>query len=93
MEDDATLVTREQYVEMLIGASFKDAAEIESGFMGWCERHVPIWREQGYDETWVRQRIETAQATHSLHCKFKEQSLAMLESRDELRKAYATHLL
>jgi hypothetical protein len=91
MEDDATLVTREQYVEMLIDASFKDAAEIESGFMGWCEQHVPVWREQGYDETWVRQRIEMAQITRGLHRKFKEQGLTMLEIRDELRKAYADY--
>jgi hypothetical protein len=91
MEDDATLITREQYVEMLIDASFKDAREIELGFMGWCERHVPIWREQGYDEMWIRRRIETAQATRSLHRKFKEQGLTMLDIRDELRKAYADH--
>jgi len=91
MEDDVTLVTREQYVEMLIDASFKDAAEIESGFMGWCKQHVPVWREQGYDETWVRQRIEMAQITRGLHRKFKEQGLTMLEIRDELRKAYADH--
>lgn len=35
--------------------------------MGWCEQNVPIWGEQGYDETWVRQRIEMAQITRSLH--------------------------
>lgn len=33
MEDDATLVTREQYVEMLIDGSFKNVSEIESSFM------------------------------------------------------------
>jgi hypothetical protein len=63
MGDDVTLVTRDQYVEMLIDASLKDAAEIDSGFMGWCERHVPVWREQGYGEMWVRQRIEMEQIT------------------------------
>ena len=41
MEEDATLATREQYLELLIDASFRDASEIESGFMSWCERHVP----------------------------------------------------
>jgi hypothetical protein len=91
MEDEATLVTREQYVEMLIDASFQDAAEIESGFMCWCEQRVPVWREQGYDEMWVRQRIEMAQTTRRLHRKFKEQGLTMWEIRDELRKAYADH--
>ena len=91
MEDDATLLTREQYVEMLIDASFKDAAEIESRFMGWCEQHVPVWRNQGYDEMWVRQRIEMAQITCGLHRKLKEQGLTMLEIRDELHKAYADH--
>ncbi len=58
MEEDATLVTREQYIEMLIDASFWDASEMESGFTSWCEQHVPTWRKQGYDETWIRQRIE-----------------------------------
>ncbi len=91
MEDDATLVTREQYVEMLIDASFQEATEIESGFIDWCEQHVPVWRDQGYNEMWVRQRIEMAQITRNLHRKLKEQGLTMLEIRDELRKAYADH--
>ena len=91
MEDNAPLMTREQYVEMLIDASFQDAAEIESGFMSWCERHIPVWRKQGYDETWVRQRIEIAQIARNLHRVFKQQGLTMLEIRDEIRKAYADH--
>ena len=37
---------------------------------------------------WVRQRIETAQTTLSLHRQFKEQGLTMLEIRDELRQIY-----
>src|SRR5712692_670303 len=89
MEEDAALVTREQYIEMLIDASFRDASEMESGFMSWCEQHVPTWRQQGYDETWIRQRIETAQITRGLHRTLKQQGLTMLEMRDELRKAYA----
>ena len=89
MEEDANLVTREQYLEMLIDASFRDASEMESGFTSWCERHVPTWRQQGYDETWIRQRIETAQRTRGLHRKLKEQGLTILEIRDELRKTYA----
>ncbi len=89
MEEDATLVTREQYVEMLIDASFRDASEMESGFMSWCERHVPTWRQQGYNETWIRQRIEMAQITRGLHRTLKEQGLTMLEIREELRKTYA----
>ncbi len=91
MEEDATLVTREQYIEMLIDASFRDASEMESGFLSWCQRHVPTWRQQGYDETWIRQRIEMAQSTRGLHRTFKEQGLTMLEMREELRKAYADH--
>jgi hypothetical protein len=89
MEEDATLVTREQYLEMLIDASFRDASEIESGFMSWCERHVPIWRKQGYGETWIRQRIAMAQSTRGLHRTLKGQGLTMLEIREELRKMYA----
>ncbi len=91
MEEDANLLTREQYLDMLIDASCWDASEMESGFMSWCERHVPTWRQQGYDETWIRQRIETAQSTRGLHRKLKEQGLTMLEIRDELRKTYAGH--
>ena len=89
--EDAPLVTREQYIEMLIDASFQEAAELELGFMNWCEQHVPVWRERGYDELWVRQRIEIAQRTRGLHRTLKEQGLAMLSIRDELRKAYADH--
>jgi hypothetical protein len=91
MEEDANLVTREQYIEMLIDASFGEASEMESGFTSWCERHVPTWRKQGYDETWIRQRIETAQVTRGLHRKLKEQGCTMLEIREELREAYADH--
>ncbi len=91
MEEDANLVTREQYVELLIDASFGEASEMESGFTSWCERHVPNWRKQGYDETWIRQRIDTAQITRGLHRSLKEQGLTMLEIRDELRKTYADH--
>jgi hypothetical protein len=89
MEEDAALVTREQYTEMLIDASFRDASEMEAGFLSWCQRHVPIWREQGYDETWIRQRIEMAQRTRGLHRTLKQQGLTMLEMREELRKMYA----
>jgi len=74
MEEDATLVTREQYIEMLIDASCWEASEMEAGFLSWCERHVPIWRQQEYDETWIRQRIEVAQSTRGLHRTLKEQA-------------------
>ncbi len=89
MQEDANLLTREQYVEMLIDASFWDASEMEAGFAFWCERHVPTWRQEGYDETWIRQRIETAQITRGLHRALKERGLTMLEMREELRKAHA----
>jgi hypothetical protein len=35
MDEDSTLVTREQYRETLIAASFWEASEMESGFMPW----------------------------------------------------------
>jgi hypothetical protein len=40
MEEDTNLVTREQYLEMLIDAWFRDAAELESGLLSWCEKHA-----------------------------------------------------
>jgi len=89
MEADAALVTREQYIEMLIDASFWEASEMESGFMSWCQRHVPTWRKQGYAETWIRQRIAMAQSTRGLHRTLKQRGLTMLEIREELRKMYA----
>jgi hypothetical protein len=89
MQEDANLLTREQYVEMLIDASFWDASEMESGFMSWCERHAPIWRKQGYAEPWIRQRIAMAQSTRGLHRTLKQRGLTMLEMREELRKMYA----
>jgi hypothetical protein len=88
MEEDAAPVTREQYVEMLIDASCWDASEMESGFLSWCQRYVPIWRERGYDETWFRLRIDMAQRTRELHRTLKQQVLTMLEIREELRKIY-----
>ncbi len=91
MEEDANLMICEQYIEMLIDASCRDASEMETGFTSWCERHVPTWRKQGYDERWIRQRIETAQITRGLHRKLKQQGLTMLEIRDELRKTYTDH--
>jgi 1,4-alpha-glucan branching enzyme len=64
---------------------------MEAGFMSWCQRHIPIWRQQGYDEMWVRLRVETAQITRGLHRTFKQQGLTMLEIRDELEKRYADY--
>ena len=92
MEEDTTLVTREQDIEMLAEASCWDASEMDSGFMSWSQGHVPTWRQQGYDETWIRQRIGMAQITRGLHRKLKEQGCTMLEIRDELHKAYAAQL-
>jgi hypothetical protein len=91
MEAGATLLTREQYIEMLVETSCWEASEMESGFLSWCERHVPTWRKLGHDETWIRQRIEAAQSTRGLQRKLKEQGLTMLEIREELCKAYADH--
>jgi hypothetical protein len=64
---------------------------MESGFLSWCERHVPTWRKLGYDETWIRQRIEAAQITRGLHRELKQKGLTILEIRGELRKAYAAY--
>src|SRR5487761_376715 len=88
MGEDALLVTRKQYVEMLIDASFRDAAGIEKGLLAWSEQHAPTWRAQGYDEVWIRQRIEMAQTTRSLHRTLKQQGRTMLEIREELRSMY-----
>src|ERR1700730_16506404 len=89
MKEDANLVTREQYIEMLVETSCWEASEMDAAFLFWCEWHVPTWRKQGYDETWIRQRIETAQITRGLHRTLKEQGLTMLEIRDALCKTYA----
>jgi len=62
---------------------------MESGFMSWCERHVLLWREQGQDATWIRQRVDIAQRTRRLHRTLKEQGLTTLEIREELHRAYA----
>lgn len=91
MEENVPLVTCEQYIEMLVEASCWEASEMESGFLSWCKRHVPTWRKRGYDETWIRQRIETAQITRGLHRELKQKGLTILEIREELRKAYADH--
>ena len=91
MEENDPPVTREQYIEMLVEASCWEASEMESGFLSWCERHAPTWRKLGYDETWIRQRIETAQITRGLHRKLKQKGLTILEIREELRNAYADH--
>ena len=78
MEEDTTLVTREQYVEILIDDSLREASK-------------KMWRTQGYDETSIRLRIESAQITRSFHRGLKEQGLTMLEIREELRKTYGDH--
>lgn len=88
MEEETTLVTRKQYIEMLIEESLREASEMEAGFMSWSEHHVPMWLSQGHGENWVRQRIETAQSTRRLHRTFKEQGMTMLEICEELRDIY-----
>ncbi len=89
MEEETILVTHKQYIEMLIEESLREAAEMEAGFMSWSEHHVPMWRLQGHDEHWIRQRIETAQSTRRLHRTFKEQGLTILGICEELRNTYA----
>lgn len=89
MENDTILVTREQYIEMLVDASFQDASEMESGFLSWCQKHTSIWHEQGHDELWIRHRIESARANQKLHRTLRQQGLMMLESREVLRQMYA----
>src|SRR5258708_6801746 len=64
MEEDANLVTREQYREMLIDASFGEASEMESGFTSWCERHVPTWRKQGCTMLEIRDALRKTYADH-----------------------------
>ena len=91
MEDDTILVTREQYVEMLIDGSFRQVSEIELGFVDWCVKRVSVWREEGHDETWIRQHIEVALTTRGFYRNLKEQGLTMLEIREEFRKLYAAH--
>ena len=91
MKEITNQITHEQYIEMLIDASFRDASEMEQGFASWCKRHIPTWKKLGYNELWIRQRIETAQITRGLHRQMKEQGLTMLKIRDELRKTYADY--
>jgi hypothetical protein len=91
MEEQPRLMSREHYIEMLIDSSFREAAEIEAGFMTWCERHAPMWRRLGHDEAWIRQRIVTARNSHQTHRQLKAQGLSMLAIRDALRLAYADH--
>ncbi|SRR5260221_13294014 len=64
MEEDANLVTREQYREMLIDASFGEASEMASGFTSWCERHVPTWRKQGCTMLEIRDALRKTYADH-----------------------------
>ena len=91
MQEGPRLGTRDQYIEMLIDASFRDATALEKGFLSWCSHHVPIWRQLGHDETWIRLRIEAAQHTRDLHRMLKEQGRTMLEIREELRLRYADY--
>jgi hypothetical protein len=72
------LITREQYVELLVDASMREADELEAGFAAWCELNVPRWHEMGRDETWIRQRIESAQSTRRLHDTLKEQGVSLV---------------
>ena len=39
------------------GAVRQTIIEMESGFLSWCDRHVPVWRKLGRNEIWIRQRI------------------------------------
>jgi hypothetical protein len=63
---------------------------MKSGFLSWCERHMPTWHEQGYDERWIRQRIEMAVVSRGIHRTLKKQGLTMLEIRDAQPSARKT---
>jgi len=60
-------ISRDAYVEMLTDGSMREADEMGEGFGEWVERHAPLWHEQGRDETWIRMRVQSAQATFKLH--------------------------
>ncbi len=86
---DEKRISREAYVELLAEASLREADEMELGFGAWCESHVPAWRQMGRDETWIRQRIESAQSTRKLHEAMKARGLTREQRRQSLRELYA----
>lgn len=92
--DDNTLppgakrITREQYVEMLVESSMREADDLEEGFGAWSEKHAPTWHEMGHDEDWIRQRIESARATQNLHQTLKAKGYTREQRRQVLREMY-----
>jgi hypothetical protein len=82
------LITREEYVEHLVEASMQDADEMEEGFGAWSKTHVPRWHELGHDESWIRQRVESAQTTRKLHDTMKARGFTRAQRREFLRAMY-----
>src|SRR5215475_9410876 len=82
------VVPREQYVEMLIDSSLQEAEDMEMGFAAWCDKHVPTWHKMGRDETWIRRRIQSAQATRKLHQAMTDRDYTYEQRRQALRETY-----
>ena len=82
-------ITRAEYVELLADASMQEAQEMQAGFLSWSERHVNTWRAMGRDETWIRERVASAQSTHRLHQELIAAGYSDDARRQLLREAYA----
>ena len=81
-------ISREEYVEMLTDSSLKEADEMGEGFGEWVQRHAPQWHEQGRDETWIRQRIASAQSNFQLHKVMREKGMTREQRRIFIRQMY-----
>jgi hypothetical protein len=93
-ESDATLpkgarrITRDEYVDLLTDSAMQEGDDMAEGFMVWCNKHVPVWRAAGRDEAWIRQRIESARATQSLHETLRQKGFSRAQRRAVFREMY-----
>lgn len=83
-------ITLAEYVDVLIDASMDEAKEFEGGFLAWCKGHVATWKRMGRDETWIRERIASAQSTRRLHHELIRAGYTEEQRRQLVREAYAT---
>ena len=74
-------------VDRLIDGVLREVEGMENDFAGWLEREAPRWRAHGYDETWIRLRMENAQAIRKLNRVMKAQGATEAQRRQAIQFA------
>jgi hypothetical protein len=85
----ASPTDHDAFIDSLVDDALKETEEIETDQDKWIERQMLRWHDLERDDTWIRIRIETAQATRSLNRLMISKGLSEAQRRQALRAIFA----